>query len=128
MILPGQVPPALGGVIVIPELRPKSKPLFPTNVAPPVKAMPLKLTPSRVLVPDASLIVACCSNSRFRSRAGGTPGAQLNQATGMTDRIRITKQEAVPDSGSFEVRFPDDRPTSVTGSLSSAFSSACSLQ
>lgn len=64
----------------------------------------------------------------FRSRSGGTPGAQLNQATGMTDRIRIIKHQAVPDCGSFEVRFPDDRPTSVTGSLSSAFSSACSLQ
>jgi hypothetical protein len=59
---------------------------------------------------------------------GARPGAQLNQATGMTDRIRIIKHEAVPDCGSFEVRFPDDRPTSVTGSLSSAFSSACSLQ
>jgi hypothetical protein len=59
---------------------------------------------------------------------GARPGAQLNQATGMTDRIRIIKHEAVPDCGSFEVRFPDDRPTSVTGSLSSAFSNACSLQ
>jgi hypothetical protein len=64
----------------------------------------------------------------FRFRPGGTPGAQLNQAIGMTDRIRFIKHEAVPNCGSFEVRFPDDRPTSVTGSLSSAFSSACSLQ
>ena len=29
----------------------------------------------------------------------------------MTDRIRIIKHEAVPDCGSFEVRFPDDRPS-----------------
>jgi hypothetical protein len=28
----------------------------------------------------------------------------------MTDRIRIIKHEAVPDCGSFEVRFPDGRP------------------
>ena len=27
----------------------------------------------------------------------------------MTDRIRIIKHEAVPDCGSFEVRFPDGR-------------------
>jgi len=29
----------------------------------------------------------------------------------MTDRIRIIKHEAVPDCGSFEVRFPDGRPS-----------------
>ena len=29
----------------------------------------------------------------------------------MADRIRIIKHEAVPDCGSFEVRFPDDRPS-----------------
>jgi len=29
----------------------------------------------------------------------------------MTDRIRIIKHEAVPQCGSFEVRFPDDRPS-----------------
>jgi hypothetical protein len=29
----------------------------------------------------------------------------------MTDRIRILKHEAVPGCGSFEVRFPDDRPS-----------------
>ena len=29
----------------------------------------------------------------------------------MTDRIRIIKHEAVPACGSFEVRFPDDRPS-----------------
>ena len=29
----------------------------------------------------------------------------------MTDRVRIIKHEAVPGSGSFEVRFPDDRST-----------------
>lgn len=29
----------------------------------------------------------------------------------MTDRIRIIKHEAVPLCGSFEVRFPDDRPS-----------------
>ena len=29
----------------------------------------------------------------------------------MTDRVRILKHEAVPDCGSFEVRFPDDRPS-----------------
>jgi hypothetical protein len=28
----------------------------------------------------------------------------------MTDRIRIIKHEGVKDSGSFEVRFADDRP------------------
>jgi hypothetical protein len=28
----------------------------------------------------------------------------------MTDRIRLIKHEAVPGCGSFEVRFPDDRP------------------
>jgi hypothetical protein len=28
----------------------------------------------------------------------------------MTERIRIIKHEAVPGCGSFEVRFPDDRP------------------
>jgi len=28
----------------------------------------------------------------------------------MTDGIRIIKHEAVPMCGSFEVRFPDDRP------------------
>jgi hypothetical protein len=28
----------------------------------------------------------------------------------MTDRIRIIKHEAVPQCGSFEVRFPDGRP------------------
>jgi hypothetical protein len=27
----------------------------------------------------------------------------------MADRIRIIKHEAIPGSGSFEVRFPDDR-------------------
>jgi hypothetical protein len=27
----------------------------------------------------------------------------------MTDRIRLIKHEAVPDCGSFEVRFPDGR-------------------
>jgi hypothetical protein len=35
----------------------------------------------------------------------GRPGVQT-----MTDRIRIIKHEAVPDCGSFEVRFPD-RPS-----------------
>ena len=29
----------------------------------------------------------------------------------MSDRIRIIKHEAVPQCGSFEVRFPDDRPS-----------------
>jgi hypothetical protein len=29
----------------------------------------------------------------------------------MADRIRIIKHEAVPGCGSFEVRFPDDRPS-----------------
>jgi hypothetical protein len=29
----------------------------------------------------------------------------------MTDRIRIMKHEVVPKTGSFEVRFPDDRPS-----------------
>lgn len=29
----------------------------------------------------------------------------------MTDRIRIIKHEAVPDCGSFEVRYPDGRPS-----------------
>jgi hypothetical protein len=29
----------------------------------------------------------------------------------MTDRVRIIKHEAVPDCGSFEVRFPDGRPS-----------------
>ena len=29
----------------------------------------------------------------------------------MTDRVRIIKHEAVPQCGSFEVRFPDDRPS-----------------
>jgi hypothetical protein len=28
----------------------------------------------------------------------------------MTDRVRIIKHEAVPDCGSFEVRFPDIEP------------------
>ena len=29
----------------------------------------------------------------------------------MTDRIRSIRHEAVPDCGSFEVRFPDGRPS-----------------
>jgi hypothetical protein len=29
----------------------------------------------------------------------------------MADRIRVIKHEAVPDCGSFEVRFPDGRPS-----------------
>jgi hypothetical protein len=29
----------------------------------------------------------------------------------MTDRVRIIKHEAVPGCGSFEVRFPNDRPS-----------------
>jgi hypothetical protein len=29
----------------------------------------------------------------------------------MTDRARIIKHEAVPGCGSFEVRYPDDRPS-----------------
>jgi hypothetical protein len=29
----------------------------------------------------------------------------------MSDRIRIIKHEAVPKSGSFEVQFPDGRPS-----------------
>ena len=29
----------------------------------------------------------------------------------MTDRIRIIKHEAVPDCGSFEVRYADGRPS-----------------
>ena len=29
----------------------------------------------------------------------------------MADRIRIIKHEAVPQCGSFEVRFPDGRPS-----------------
>ena len=29
----------------------------------------------------------------------------------MADHIRIIKHEAVPDTGSFEVRFPDGRPS-----------------
>jgi hypothetical protein len=29
----------------------------------------------------------------------------------MTDRVRIIKHEAVKDCGSFEVRFPDGRPS-----------------
>jgi hypothetical protein len=29
----------------------------------------------------------------------------------MPDRIRIIKHEPVPDTGSFEVRFPDGRPS-----------------
>jgi hypothetical protein len=31
--------------------------------------------------------------------------------TAKTDRIRIIKHEAVKDCGSFEVRFPDGRPS-----------------
>jgi hypothetical protein len=31
--------------------------------------------------------------------------------SGMTDRIRIIPHEAVPLCGSFEVRFPDGRPS-----------------
>jgi hypothetical protein len=34
-----------------------------------------------------------------------------NRAMKSTDRIRIIKHEAVPGCGSFEVRFPDDRPS-----------------
>lgn len=30
---------------------------------------------------------------------------------GMSDRIRILRHEAVPQCGSFEVRFPDGRPS-----------------
>ena len=34
----------------------------------------------------------------------------------MTDRIRIIKHEAVPDCGSFEVRFPEGaRPVFLLG-------------
>ena len=29
----------------------------------------------------------------------------------MTNRIRIIRHEAVPNTGSFEVRFPDGRPS-----------------
>ena len=29
----------------------------------------------------------------------------------MTDRVRIIQHEAVPQCGSFEVRYPDDRPS-----------------
>ena len=29
----------------------------------------------------------------------------------MTDRIRIVRHEPVPKSGSYEVRFPDGRPS-----------------
>jgi hypothetical protein len=29
----------------------------------------------------------------------------------MTDRIRVIKHEAVPDCGSFEVRYTDGRPS-----------------
>ena len=38
---------------------------------------------------------------------------RVNELTpdGMSDRIPIIKQEAVPGCGSFEVRFPDDRPS-----------------
>jgi hypothetical protein len=32
----------------------------------------------------------------------------------MTDRIRIVKHEVVPGCGSFEVRFPDDRPAGLS--------------
>jgi len=31
--------------------------------------------------------------------------------SGMTDRVRIIKHEAVPQCGSFEVRYPDDGPS-----------------
>jgi DNA invertase Pin-like site-specific DNA recombinase len=37
-------------------------------------------------------------------REGGKTGCRC-----MTDRVRIIKQEAVPDCGSFEIRFPDGR-------------------
>jgi hypothetical protein len=29
----------------------------------------------------------------------------------MIDRVRLIKHEAIPDCGSFEVRYPDDRPS-----------------
>ena len=29
----------------------------------------------------------------------------------MTDRVRLIKHEAFPGCGSFEVRYPDDRPS-----------------
>jgi len=45
---------------------------------------------------------------------GGVPDLRSIRADELIpggQRIRITKHEAVPGSGSFEVRFPDDRPS-----------------
>jgi hypothetical protein len=36
---------------------------------------------------------------------------QTNNRAGMTDRIRVIWHEAVKGCGSFEVRFPDGRPS-----------------
>jgi hypothetical protein len=41
----------------------------------------------------------CCEGSQTGSRG-------MNMGT-----VRIIKHEAVPDCGSFEVRYPDDRPS-----------------
>jgi hypothetical protein len=43
---------------------------------------------------------------RHRCEGGKTAGCRC-----MTNRIRILKHETVPDCGSFEVRFPDGRPS-----------------
>jgi hypothetical protein len=50
------------------------------------------------------------------SKVGAQPchcceGGKTTGCRCMTDRVRIIKQEAVPDCGSFEVRFPDGRPS-----------------
>lgn len=36
---------------------------------------------------------------------------QPTELCGMSDRIRIIKHRSVPKTGSFEVRFPDGRPS-----------------
>ena len=45
------------------------------------------------------------------STAGGGNGGQPPQALPHRMPIRIIKHEAVPQTGSFEVRFPDGRPS-----------------
>ena len=52
-------------------------------------------------------------NSDLRGYITAVCNIRVNELTpdGMSDRIPIIKHEAVPGCGSFEVRFPDDRPS-----------------
>jgi hypothetical protein len=65
------------------------------------------------LLDDTDTIRGNCGRRGNRRSFHCPPSSRRDESSpaGMTDSVRIIKHEAVPGCGSFEVRFPDDRPS-----------------